>query len=156
MAPARPSAHAETDLGWMPATELAGLIRRKRVSPVEVVDAVLDAVDELRRRAATRHRRQQLALHAVRRLGGDLLAPRADDAHRRHRARRPDVVELQRHVLRRAEGHPRGDEGGRRQQAPEAGRCGEARPAANRRRFFAQLPCCRHRRSSRVECEAAQ
>src|SRR5216117_819975 len=35
---------ADVNLSWLPATELAALIRRKKVSPVEVVDAVLDRV----------------------------------------------------------------------------------------------------------------
>ncbi|PYM91450.1 MAG: amidase [Candidatus Rokuibacteriota bacterium] len=35
---------ADTNLAWLPATELAALIRRKKVSPVEVVDAVLDRI----------------------------------------------------------------------------------------------------------------
>jgi aspartyl-tRNA(Asn)/glutamyl-tRNA(Gln) amidotransferase subunit A len=38
---------ATVDLCWMPATELAALIRRKKVSPVEVVDAVLARIDKL-------------------------------------------------------------------------------------------------------------
>jgi aspartyl-tRNA(Asn)/glutamyl-tRNA(Gln) amidotransferase subunit A len=33
------------ELCWLPATELAALIRRRRVSPVEVVDAVLDRIE---------------------------------------------------------------------------------------------------------------
>jgi aspartyl-tRNA(Asn)/glutamyl-tRNA(Gln) amidotransferase subunit A len=36
-----------TDLCWTSATELAALIRRKKVSPVEVVDAVLTRIDKL-------------------------------------------------------------------------------------------------------------
>jgi aspartyl-tRNA(Asn)/glutamyl-tRNA(Gln) amidotransferase subunit A len=47
MAPARSSPRAETDLGWMSATELATLIRRKKVSPVEVVGAVLARIEKL-------------------------------------------------------------------------------------------------------------
>ena len=35
------------DLVWIPATELAALIRSKKVSPVEVVDAVLARVERL-------------------------------------------------------------------------------------------------------------
>jgi aspartyl-tRNA(Asn)/glutamyl-tRNA(Gln) amidotransferase subunit A len=35
---------ANDELCWMPAAEMAGLIRRKKVSPVEVVDAVLDRI----------------------------------------------------------------------------------------------------------------
>ena len=38
---------ASDELCWMSAIELAGLIRRKRVSPVEVVDAVLDRIERL-------------------------------------------------------------------------------------------------------------
>jgi aspartyl-tRNA(Asn)/glutamyl-tRNA(Gln) amidotransferase subunit A len=34
-------------LCWTPATELAALIRKKKVSPVEVVDAVLDRIEKL-------------------------------------------------------------------------------------------------------------
>src|SRR3989441_10151647 len=36
---------ADERLCWLPATELAAAIRRKRVSPVEVVDAILDRVE---------------------------------------------------------------------------------------------------------------
>jgi Asp-tRNA(Asn)/Glu-tRNA(Gln) amidotransferase A subunit family amidase len=35
------------DLCWLPATELAALIRRRRVSPVEVVDAVLARIEQV-------------------------------------------------------------------------------------------------------------
>ena len=35
------------ELCWVPATELAGLIRRKKVSPVDVVDAVLDRIERV-------------------------------------------------------------------------------------------------------------
>ncbi|HYB40783.1 MAG TPA: amidase family protein, partial [Candidatus Methylomirabilis sp.] len=35
------------DLGWLSAVELAGLIRTKAVSPVEVVDAVLARIERL-------------------------------------------------------------------------------------------------------------
>ena len=35
---------ADANLAWLPATALAALIRMKKVSPVEVVDAVLDRV----------------------------------------------------------------------------------------------------------------
>jgi aspartyl-tRNA(Asn)/glutamyl-tRNA(Gln) amidotransferase subunit A len=38
------------DLAWTPATELAALIRRKKVSPVEVVEAVLDRIDKVDKR----------------------------------------------------------------------------------------------------------
>ena len=38
---------ATADLCWTPATELAALIRRKKVSPVEIVDAVLARIDKL-------------------------------------------------------------------------------------------------------------
>jgi aspartyl-tRNA(Asn)/glutamyl-tRNA(Gln) amidotransferase subunit A len=38
---------ADARLAWLSATELAALIRRKKVSPVEVVDAVLDRVTAL-------------------------------------------------------------------------------------------------------------
>src|SRR3989440_2514575 len=34
-------------LCWTPATELAALIRKKKVSPVEVLDAVLDRIERL-------------------------------------------------------------------------------------------------------------
>ncbi len=34
-------------LCWMPATELAGLIRKKKVSPVEVIDAVLARIERI-------------------------------------------------------------------------------------------------------------
>jgi aspartyl-tRNA(Asn)/glutamyl-tRNA(Gln) amidotransferase subunit A len=35
---------ANAELGFMPASEMAGLIRKKKLSPVEVVDAVLDRI----------------------------------------------------------------------------------------------------------------
>ncbi|OGL09151.1 MAG: glutamyl-tRNA amidotransferase [Candidatus Rokubacteria bacterium RIFCSPLOWO2_02_FULL_73_56] len=38
---------SDARLCWLPATELAALIRRKKVSPVEVVDAVLDRIERL-------------------------------------------------------------------------------------------------------------
>jgi len=38
---------ANDELCWLSATELAGLIRRKKVSPVEVVDAVLDRIERV-------------------------------------------------------------------------------------------------------------
>ena len=38
---------ADTRLAWLPATELAPMIRKKKVSPVEVIDAVLDRIDTL-------------------------------------------------------------------------------------------------------------
>jgi aspartyl-tRNA(Asn)/glutamyl-tRNA(Gln) amidotransferase subunit A len=37
-----------TDLCWMPASALAGAIRKKKVSPVEVVEAVLERIDKTR------------------------------------------------------------------------------------------------------------
>ena len=37
----------EADLCYTPATELAGLIRRKQISPVEVIDAVLGRIEAL-------------------------------------------------------------------------------------------------------------
>ncbi len=36
-----------TDLCYMPATELAASIRRKEVSAVEVIDAVLDRIERV-------------------------------------------------------------------------------------------------------------
>jgi aspartyl-tRNA(Asn)/glutamyl-tRNA(Gln) amidotransferase subunit A len=38
---------ASRDLCWLSATELAALIRKKKVSPVEVVDAVLDRIERV-------------------------------------------------------------------------------------------------------------
>src|SRR5881396_3486042 len=38
---------ADERLCWLPATELAALIRRKKVSPVEVVDAILDRIERI-------------------------------------------------------------------------------------------------------------
>jgi aspartyl-tRNA(Asn)/glutamyl-tRNA(Gln) amidotransferase subunit A len=38
---------ADAKLAWVSATELAALIRRKKVSPVEVIGAVLDRIDAL-------------------------------------------------------------------------------------------------------------
>ncbi len=38
------------DLAWTPATELAALIRRKKISPVDVVEAVLDRIDKVDKR----------------------------------------------------------------------------------------------------------
>ena len=37
---------ADTRLAWLPATELAALIQKKKVSPIEVVDAVLDRIEK--------------------------------------------------------------------------------------------------------------
>src|SRR3989454_5099400 len=48
---ARPSASREVimtnDLCWLSGTELAALIRRKKVSPVEVVDAILTRIEKI-------------------------------------------------------------------------------------------------------------
>src|SRR5436309_10996521 len=41
---------ADDELCWRPATDLATLIRRKKVSPVEVLDAVLDRIERLNQR----------------------------------------------------------------------------------------------------------
>src|SRR3990172_7666699 len=38
---------ADERLPWLPATELAALIRKKKVSPVEVEDAVLDRIERI-------------------------------------------------------------------------------------------------------------
>ena len=38
---------ADTRLAWLPATELAALIQKKKVSPVEVVDTVLDRIEKI-------------------------------------------------------------------------------------------------------------
>ena len=38
---------AADDLVWVPALELAGLIRARKISPVEVVDAVLERIERL-------------------------------------------------------------------------------------------------------------
>ena len=44
------------ELCWLSATDLAALIRRRKVSPVEVVDAVLDRIERLNPRInAVRH-----------------------------------------------------------------------------------------------------
>ena len=37
-----------SDLCWMPASDLATAIAKKKVSPVEVVDAVLSRIDTLK------------------------------------------------------------------------------------------------------------
>jgi aspartyl-tRNA(Asn)/glutamyl-tRNA(Gln) amidotransferase subunit A len=47
MASGRPSARASEELCWLPATELAALIRRRKVSPVEVLNAVLARIDKV-------------------------------------------------------------------------------------------------------------
>ncbi len=47
MATARSSARDADALCWLPATELAALIRRRKVSPVEVVNAILSRIDRL-------------------------------------------------------------------------------------------------------------
>ena len=39
---------ADDALCWMSATDLAAAVRRRKVSPVEVVDAILDRVGRLR------------------------------------------------------------------------------------------------------------
>ena len=36
---------SETDLARLPATELAALVRSRRVSPIEIVDAVLARIE---------------------------------------------------------------------------------------------------------------
>src|SRR2546426_5165254 len=38
---------ADARLAWLPATELAALIRKKQMSPVEVIDAVLDRIEKI-------------------------------------------------------------------------------------------------------------
>jgi len=38
---------ADERLCWLPAIELAALIRRKKASPVEVVDAILDRIERI-------------------------------------------------------------------------------------------------------------
>src|SRR3989449_8066163 len=38
---------ADARLAWLPATELAALIRKKQVSPVEVIGAVVDRIDTI-------------------------------------------------------------------------------------------------------------
>src|SRR2546427_1536696 len=38
---------ADARLAWLPATELAALIRKRQVSPVEVIGAVLDRIDTI-------------------------------------------------------------------------------------------------------------
>jgi Asp-tRNA(Asn)/Glu-tRNA(Gln) amidotransferase A subunit family amidase len=38
---------ADARLAWLPATELAAMIKKKKVSPVEVVDAVLERIEKL-------------------------------------------------------------------------------------------------------------
>ena len=38
---------AAPELPWLPATTLAALIRKRKVSPVEVVDAVLERIDKV-------------------------------------------------------------------------------------------------------------
>ncbi len=37
----------ETDLNWLSATEQAALIRSRKVSPVEIVDALLARIDKV-------------------------------------------------------------------------------------------------------------
>src|SRR3989442_4737717 len=38
---------ADARVAWLPATELAALIRKRQVSPVEVIGAVLDRIDTI-------------------------------------------------------------------------------------------------------------
>src|SRR5947199_8585565 len=38
---------ADPRLAWLPATELAAMIRKKKVAPVEAIDAVLDGMEKL-------------------------------------------------------------------------------------------------------------
>src|SRR2546429_9880722 len=38
---------ADERLCWLPAIELAALIRRKKASPVEVMDAILDRIERI-------------------------------------------------------------------------------------------------------------
>jgi Asp-tRNA(Asn)/Glu-tRNA(Gln) amidotransferase A subunit family amidase len=70
------------DLPWMPATELAALIRRKKVSPREVVDAALERIAALNPRlnayvTVTAERARREARAAERALGrrGASLGP---------------------------------------------------------------------------------
>ena len=38
---------ANTELCWLPATTLAAMIRKKKISPVELVHAVLDRIERI-------------------------------------------------------------------------------------------------------------
>jgi Asp-tRNA(Asn)/Glu-tRNA(Gln) amidotransferase A subunit family amidase len=68
------------ELCWLSATDLASLIRRKKVSPVEVVDAVLERIDKLNPRlnayctvtAADARRRAKAAERALARRSATL------------------------------------------------------------------------------------
>ena len=88
---------ADVNLSWLPATELAALIRRKKVSPVEVVDAVLDRVARINPR-----------LNAFVTLTEE---PARRDAKAAERARRLDVLRLADRQHARADhaGRPRHD-----------------------------------------------
>jgi aspartyl-tRNA(Asn)/glutamyl-tRNA(Gln) amidotransferase subunit A len=45
---------SETDLARLPATELAALVRSRRVSPIEIVDAVLARIEAVEPRLVHR------------------------------------------------------------------------------------------------------
>jgi aspartyl-tRNA(Asn)/glutamyl-tRNA(Gln) amidotransferase subunit A len=70
------------DLCWLPATELAALIRKRKVSPVEVVDAVLARIEKINPTInayvlVTADQARRAARAAERRLGrkGEKLGP---------------------------------------------------------------------------------
>jgi aspartyl-tRNA(Asn)/glutamyl-tRNA(Gln) amidotransferase subunit A len=68
------------ELCWLPATTLAGLIRRKKVSPVEVIEAVLARIDKLNPRLnayvhVTPERARKEARAAERALGRKSATP---------------------------------------------------------------------------------
>src|SRR5438876_521216 len=82
-------------LCWTPATELAALIRKKKVSPVEVLDAVLDRIERLNPKLNAfvtltdeQARREAKAAECALSKKGARGGPRP--APRRHRRRRLD------------------------------------------------------------------
>ena len=116
------------ELCWLSATDLAALIRRRKVSPVEVVDAVLDRIERLNPQinayvTVTADEARRAARAAERALGQRRpalgAAPRGAvlrQGPRHHEGRADDVrhpsLRRQRADRGRADGRP--PEGGRR------------------------------------------
>ncbi len=119
----------ERQLEHLHQREAAGRVAGQR--PHDVGDAVLHLVDELRRGAAELHRRVDLALEPVARVLRDLVAPRHEELRGRHRARRPEVMDLERDFLRGG-GQCGGGEGGDDDRTGNAHDSSGVRDAASR------------------------
>jgi Asp-tRNA(Asn)/Glu-tRNA(Gln) amidotransferase A subunit family amidase len=85
----------DQDLWWLSATELAALMRKRKVSPVELVDCVLERIDKLNPRlnayvlinADQARREAKAAERALGKRGAKLGRERPG-----HHAQRPDDV----------------------------------------------------------------